>query len=296
MAKARRIYKRAKAVKSIRTVTSTMETVASVRFKKAHKRLMDSGPFAGKIAQVVAAVIGPRSLDHFDHPLLKEKPGNRDVLLMLTSNRGLCGSFNSSVMNVAVNRYSELKDKGYDVLLQVAGKRGQQMMRFRRYAPDKVYEVGETFMGYEKAAAIADALMEQFIAGNISGLEVAYMQFVSAAQQKPVIAQILPLEMLQALPRVAAVVGPRIAHYEFLPSVSAILGRLLPLAVRLKLYQCFLDSAASEQAMRIATMRSATDNADDMIHDLTVQYNRMRQSEITTQLAEIIGGRGEEEA
>ncbi len=129
--------------------------------------------------------------------------------------------------------------------------------------------------------------MTDFVAGRIGGLEVAYMQYLSSGRQSAVIAQVLPLTY--ATPP-ATTPGLAPVPYEFVPSPREILDRLLPATVRLRLYQCFLDAAVTEQMARIQAMRAATDNADDMLHNLTVRYNRDRQAQITTELAEILGG------
>ena len=290
MARARKILKRAKAAKAIRTVTKTMEMVASARFKRVHEKEVSARPYTTRIGELVGELVAQVGED-LRHPLLEEREGpRRDVLLVLTSNRGLCGGFNSSVLRVALERGRQLLRSQYEVLLQVSGKRGLQHFRFHKTHLDKEYTQFEDVPDYAKVAQVADTLMEDFLSGRVSGLEVAYMQFLSVARQKPVIATILPLSNLHPPQAIAAGRTGRTA-YEFIPSKDVLLGRLLPTTARLRLYQCFLDSAASEQVMRIAAMRSATDNADDMIHTLTVRYNRLRQGQITTELAEIMGGR-----
>jgi len=288
MAKARTILKRAKAAKSIRTVTKTMEMVASSRFKKCHKMVVASRPYTSRLGDLVGDMIDRCDAKALHHPLLQERAEvKRDVLLVLTSNRGLCGGYNGSIVRTATERSRQMNEAGYDVLLQVHGKRGIQQFRFLHAAIDREYVLFDDVPNYRPVSQLADAYIDEYLAGRIGGVEVAYMQFLSAARQKPAIAQILPLANLQP---------PRRTHgykpaYEFMPSADVLLEELLPATVRLRLYQCFLDSAASEQVIRIAAMRSATDNADDMIQSLTVRYNRLRQAQITTELAEIMGGR-----
>ncbi|HOD83223.1 MAG: ATP synthase gamma chain [Planctomycetes bacterium ADurb.Bin126] len=288
MAKARTILKRAKAAKSIRTVTKTMEMVASSRFKKCHDMVVASRPYTSRLGDLVGDMIDRCDAKALHHPLLQERAEvKRDVLLVLTSNRGLCGGFNGSIVRTATERSRQMNEAGYDVLLQVHGKRGIQQFRFLQAAIDKEYVLFDDVPNYRPVSQLADAFIDEYLAGRIGGVEVAYMQFLSASRQKPAIAQILPLTNLQP---------PRRTHgykpaYEFMPSADVLLEELLPATVRLRLYQCFLDSAASEQVIRIAAMRSATDNADDMIQSLTVRYNRVRQAQITTELAEIMGGR-----
>ena len=288
MARARKILKRAKAAKAIRTVTKTMEMVASSRFKKCHNMVVAARPYTTRLGDLVGDMISRSEAKALTHPLLQERTEvKRDVLLVLTSNRGLCGGFNGSVVRTAMERSREMIDAGYGVRLQVHGKRGIQHFRFLKAAVDKEHVLFDDVPDYKPISQLTDSLIDDYLAGRISGVEVAYMQFLSVARQKPAIAQILPLTNLQP-PRKALGYQP---PYEFMPAADVLLDQLLPATVRLRLFQCFLDSAASEQVIRIAAMRSATDNADDMIKSLTVRYNRVRQAQITTELAEIMGGR-----
>lgn len=290
MAKARKILKRVKAVKSIRTVTKTMEMVSTARFKRTHDRAAATRPFTDRMTNLVADLVARGGSEAMDHPLLHSHAGEtrRDVLLAITSNRGLAGPYNSSILRVAMDRRQQISDAGYQVSMHVAGKRGIQNLKFRGIALDgEITDIGHE-VDYERIGAMAHKMMSEFLAGRISGVEVAYMQYLSASKQKPVIAQILPLEVIEPPKRIG--LGAQ-ATYEFIPSAQVILRHLLPAAVRLRLYQCFLDAAVSEQVMRISSMRAATENAEEMIRSLSVKYNRTRQAQITTELAEIIGGR-----
>ena len=292
MAKARKILKRAKSIKSIRTVTKTMEMVATARFRKSHQRVVATKPFVDRLADVVSGMCGG-GLDDISHPLLRAKSEvKRTAMLVITSNRGLAGAFNSSVLRTAVERVKQLHEAGEDVELHVVGKRGLQFMRFRKLAVTKAYTQFDKTITFEQASEVADTFMDLLVTGKINNLEVAYMQFISSGKQKPVVAKVLPLtELTTGVQQFAPGAGAAAANYELIPSGQEILQVLLPLSVRMKIYQCFLDSAVSEQMMRIAAMRSATDAADDMVHDLTILYNRSRQGQITTELAEIMGGR-----
>jgi len=291
MGKARKILKRAKAARSIRTVTKTMEMVASARFKQAHHLAAGARPYTSHLSDLVADLIARSGEGQLDHPLLRERlQVKRDVLLVLTSNRGLCGAFNAAVLRTASDRLEQLRSAGYQVAMRVVGKRGIQYCRFHKVPLDREYPVLEDLPDHAAVSQLAESLIREFLLGEIGGVEVAYMQFISLARQRPVISHILPLMNLQPPPSRLPTAGVP-PSYEFLPSMGKILEQLLPAAVKLRLYQCFLDSAASEQVMRIVAMRAATDNADEMIHTLTIRYNRLRQAEITTELAEIMGGR-----
>ena len=292
MAKTRNILKRVRAVRNIRTVTRAMQMVATARFKVVHDRVTSFSPFGTNLLEMVADLVLRASAgEKISHPLLVPQTGTRrDVLLVLTSNRGLCGSYNSSVLKLAMNRLEQLRGAHYDVVLHVVGGRGARYLRFSKIRVDREYLDFGDLPEYPQVAALGDAMMSQFLGGKISGLEVAYTQFISGGQQKPAITKILPLEDLPQSSQ-AGVDASLLAPCDFLPSPERILRRLLPNTVRLKLYQCFLDAAAAEQLMRRVAMQAATDNADEMTHDLRIIANRLRQMQITTELAEIIGGR-----
>ncbi|MGA2266358.1 MAG: ATP synthase F1 subunit gamma [Phycisphaerae bacterium] len=287
MLKARKVLKRIKAVRSIRTVTRTMEMMASTRFKRAHDRAVAARPYTDRFTDLVGSLAAQTENGTLSHPLLKDQEHiRRDVLWVITSQTGMCGAYNASILSVATARYAQLLADGYAVLLRVVGRRGIQYLRFRSYAMDQAIPEFDPRLAYATAARLADEAMAEFIAGKISGLEVAYTQFLASGQPSAAIAQLLPLTYTVPSPQ------PGVARpsYEFLPSPQEILDKLLPAVVRLRLYQCFLDAAVSEQIARMRAMRAATENADQMLHDLTVHYNRWRQAQITTELAEIMGG------
>ena len=291
MAKARRILKRANAARNIRSLTRTMEMVSTSRFRAAHVLSAAGRPYTDRLTDLVAEMIDRVGLDHLEHPLLVEHPDvKREVLLVLTSSRGLCGSYNQGVIRVAMERYHQTLGAGYDTRLHVAGKKGASALRARRVAIDRTIAEMDHVPEYLPVGRLAEQYMDMYVSGEIGGLEVAYTRMARSGQARPVIAQILPLTELTAPPAA----GPTRAEktpFDFYPSVETILRNLLPATVRLRLYQCFIDASVAEQMARMTAMRSATENADEMIQDLTRQYNRMRQSQITTELSEILGGR-----
>jgi len=189
-----------------------------------------------------------------------------------------------------MERHDQLVRAGLRVLLRVSGKRGLRYLRFRGFQIDRTYAAFDSLPEYEQTGRIAETLMGEVLAGRISGLEVAYMQYISHARQQAAISQVLPMAHIEA-PRPRMPTSGWQVEYEFIPSAAEILRNLLPATVRLRLWQCFLDASICEQVMRIAAMRAARENADEMIHDLTVRYNRTRQAGITAELAEIMGGR-----
>ncbi|MBI5722673.1 MAG: ATP synthase F1 subunit gamma [Planctomycetes bacterium] len=291
MAKARSILKRARAVKKIGTITSTMEMVATARFKKMHKMVVAARPYITRIRKMVSDLISRCGPGDLDHPLMHENEKlRRDVLLVITSNRGLCGSYNSSLLRLAMERYNQLRESGYDIKLHVAGKKGMQYFRFKKIRVDKYYSDLGDVPNYNRLAAVADDLMTEFLDGSISGLEIAYTQMIGAANFKPAIGQVLPLTVAAETTKEPQAKKAFRVAYDMLPSMDAILQQLLPTTVRLRVFECFLESAVTEQTSRMTAMRAASENADELLHNLTVKYNRMRQSQITTELAEILGG------
>ena len=290
MAKARRILKHANAIKNIRTITRTMEMVAAARFKRTHDRAVAARPYTDHLAGLVADIVDRVDREKLNHPLMTEPEGVKSlVMLVITSNRGLCGSFNTAVLRLASERMDQLRESGYKVHLHVLGKRGIQYFRFRGIEVALEYRDFTDMPEYEDIRRVAGELMDVYLAGDISDLEIAYMQFISAGRQSASIAQILPMSDLPGIARRRP--GEEALPYDFHPSPEELFKDLLPAAVIQKIYQCFMDAAVSEQVMRIAAMHGATEAADEMIHKMTVKYNRVRQSQITTELAEIMGGR-----
>ena len=291
MPKPRQILNRRNAIGSIRDVTRTMQMVATARFKRIHGQAVAARPYTDRLAQLVGDLVARGALENCKHPLLAwPEHAAGEVMLVITSDRGLCGGYNNQVLHLAMERMGRVLAEGYQMKLHVVGRRGQQYLRFRNFEVDRAMESFGPQPSFQQVTALTDEMMDAFLAERISGLEVAYMQFVSAGSQKPAIAQILPLSALEQFRPSTPLAGTP-APYEFHPSTGEILEELLPATVRLRMYQCFLDAAVSEQVIRIRSMKAATDNAEEMIRNLTRRYNRTRQSQITTELAEIIGGR-----
>jgi len=278
-------------VRNIRTITNTMQLAASLRYRSAQARVLVARGHTDRISDIIGDLMQRGGTERLEHPLLQEPEGaRRDLLLVLTSNRGLCGGYNLSVLRTAAERHRQLVEADYEVVLWASGRRGVRWLESAGFEIDRVVAGAESPRDYGRIAQLAEELMGWFIAGRISGLEVAYMQYVSSSRQGPAISQILPMEFVEPPRGLAAPPGEPVP-YEFMPSAAEVLAKLLPAAARSRLWQCFLDAAISEQVMRVAAMKAATDNADEMIHDLTVRYNRSRQAQITAELAEIMGGR-----
>jgi F-type H+-transporting ATPase subunit gamma len=290
MAKARLLVKRLKAVRNIRKITRTMELIATSRFKRAMDRATEAAEYTKKISEIVSD-LGKADLK-FSHPLLeKRSEEKKSILLVLTSNRGLCGGYNASVLRQTTAHLRSQKEKNVQVSLEVSGKRGIKFLNFQKIHLDAAYTHFEDQPTFEQVNELGTRYAESFIAGKVDRVDVAYTRFESSSRQTAVVESLLPLANLSgADPKNAAVKTEAGIDYEFLPSAQEILEEIVPAAFRAKLFKCFLDAAVSEQIARMVAMKGATENADEMAGSLKQQYNRARQAGITSELAEIIGG------
>lgn len=299
MANPRALDKRRKSIRNIRKITRTMELIATARFKKAMERAASATDYTRRITKLVGDLT--RAGLEVSHPLLDPREStDRALLLVLTANRGLCGGYNGNVLRLGVQRKKELDEltRGQAVI-EVSGKRGISGLKFRGI------ETGETFTQFDdqpkfdQVEAIANRYLEDYTLGKIDRLDVVYTRFVSVAKQEAVVETLLPLGKLDAAAgKPTETAGSGKLHedllhqnlYEFVPSATSILEEVVPASFKVKLFKCFLDAAVSEQISRMVAMKSATENASDMIKSLSRTYNRARQSQITGQIMEVIGG------
>ena len=316
MAKARAIVKRRKAVRNIRKITRTMQMIATAKFQKSLKRAVGTKPYAQKIRELVADVAA--SAGDVDHPLLRT-PGeggtNRVAFVLLTSNRGLAGGYNGNVIRTSVLAIRKLEAEGKTVDVYAVGKKGVSYLTFQKRALTDKIAVSDP-PKFAESEALAERLMADFADGKLDAVYIGYMNFVSTGLQKPDVMQLLPLASLEATTAgiaqqihekeaqakagmldsaragtVAAADAEREETvYEFSPDPAELLGELIPLAIKTAFFQTFLDAATSEHVARMVAMKAATDNAEEMAKLLSLQYNRARQSQITTELSEIMGG------
>ena len=288
MANARALDKRRKSVRNIKKITRTMELIATARFKKAMDRATAATDYTNRITQVVADLA--RSGLEVSHPLLNEPEETKNAtLLVLTANRGLCGGYNGNVLRAAISRNEELTESVSGNSLEVSGKRGINGLKFRNIEVDQTYTEFEDQPSYEAVEAIANRFLEEFVAGKLDRLDVAYTRFHSIARQEAVVETLLPLSSLGD-DDAGADESKGETLYDFLPSAESILEEVVPTSFRVKLFKCFLDAAVSEQVARMVAMKSATENANEMIKHLSMTYNRARQSQITGEIMEVIGG------
>jgi F-type H+-transporting ATPase subunit gamma len=291
MAKARALDKRRKSVRNIRKITRTMEMIAAARFKKA----MDRATAATAYTQRMTRLVGDLMQSGLDvsHPLLEPREETRNaILLVLTANRGLCGGYNGSVLRAAMIRCRELQSEFDNVRLEVSGKRGISAMRFRQIRIDEPFTQFEDKPAFVEVRPIAERYLKSFVTEQLDRVDVAYTKFFSGSRQDAVVETLLPLGDLPGTSEAVEEKPLRAGEltYEFLPSAESILEEVVPTSFKLRLFKCFLDAAVSEQIARRIAMKSATENAQDMIRQLSMTYNRARQTQITNEILEVVGG------
>lgn len=277
------LRRRIKSVESTKKITRAMELIAATRVVKAQERAAMARPYSNEITSVMVDLIKAGAARQ--HPLLRENPDAKTAaVVVITSDRGLCGAYNSTVIREAERAIEAHKANGLGYSLIIVGKKAQTYFRFRGYQADA------TFLGmtdqptYDDAHQIASAVRERFESGELATVDIAYWQFRSAGAQEAALARLLPLEV-----ETGEADGPA-AELEYEPSPTGILNEILPRYLESRLYSALLDASASEHAARQRAMKAATDNAEDLKTSLTRIMNRARQDAITTEIMEIVGG------
>lgn len=289
MANARALDKRRKSIRNIRKITRTMELIATARYKKAMDRAAAVTAYTDRLSQIVANLSAAGT--EVQHPLLEKRENPKaGRILVLSSNRGLCGGYNAGVLRATMPLISELKSSIGDITIDVSGKRGINGLKFRGIKTDQTYEQFEDQPAYAEVEKIAEGYLEKYISGKMDRLDVVYTKFVSTSKQIATVETLLPLGSLSDDDNAQTMTGGPSKEYEFLPSAESILEEVVPTSFKAKLFKCFLDAAVSEQVARMIAMKGATESAGDMIKQLSMTYNRARQSQITGEIMEIIGG------
>lgn len=285
MANRRALVKRRNAVRNIKKITRTMQMIATARFQAALSRAIATRPFTDKLSELVEDL--SRVTEDFRHPLMdKHGETGKTALVVLTSARGMCGGYNANVVRTALAHRSRQRKQGLETAITMVGQKGISNLSFRGIAMEETITGIDDQPRFEQVEPIAERLMERFLEGEIEAVHVAYMRFFSPGHQEPEVFQLLPLTRLGDEEEIG---GPQ-AAYEIRPSAAELLGELLPMTVRMRLFQSFNDAAVSEQIARMAAMKAATEAAEDMIQTLTRKYNRARQTAITMELLDIVGG------
>ncbi len=283
MANAKDIQKRIKSVTSTHKITRTMEMVATSRFKRAVDRLVAARPFAETLPRMLALLAAGGEA----HPLLATRPVvKRVAILVLTTNRGLCGAINTNILRLALRFAREQEAQGRAVDIYVAGRKGANYLRFiGRPVKFQTTELSEQPQP-EDAERLAGMLAEAFLAGEVDEVHVAFPRFKNAAEQPATLDRVLPL----TLPADSEEPGTARPQFILEPDAERLLGELLPLYLRNSFFRVLLEMAASEQGARRTAMKAASDSAKEMISNLTLSYNKARQAQITKELLEIVGG------
>ena len=289
-AQLRAVRRRIRTVQSTAKITRAQELIASSRIIKARQRLTDAGSYAREITRAVTAVVSRSA--QVNHPLTTPATDrSKAAVLILTSDRGFCGGYNASVLREAQGLKALLAEQGVDVVSFVAGRKGITWHNFRELPMAAHWSGFSETPAHANAAEITAALLEAFGTptdqGGVDEIHIVYTEFVSMLTQQPVIRRLLPLEIEETTQEPAG--GP-LPVYEFEPSPEAVLDALLPWYVESRIYHALLDAAAAEIAARRKAMKSATDNAHDLLEQLTRDANKARQAEITQEISEIVGG------
>ncbi len=287
MAKPRELKRRIRSVQNTKKITKTMELVSTSKLKRAQDRVVGARPYAQALAEVIGQLYSPELAERF--PLLRQ-PGTttrgtgvrRTALLLVTSNRGLCGAFNANLIREARRRLEELEAQDAHTELHLVGKKGISYFKFtkRNIASQRV-DIGDR-PTLDHAAELAKSLMERFSKGDLDAVDIVFAKFNSAVSTPPTTLRVLPITPPDK--RRSTV------NYILEPSAEKILQQLLPLYVQNQFYRALVETAAAEHGARRTAMKNATDAGSDMLTILQRTYNRARQAQITQELAEIVGG------
>jgi len=281
MAKSRDIYRRMRSVDNTRKITRTMEMVATAKLRQAQTRVVQARPYSAQLIDMIARLATPELAEL--EPLLRQPQKiERAAVILLTSNRGLCGAFNTNLIRTAQAQLEELRKAGAQTEFHVYGNKGISYFRFRGAdMATKRNDLGDP-PGPEDARSVIEELAQRFVAGELDAVRLVFAEFRNMVSTPPAVRQIFPVG-------VGAHTGPQ-PFYILDPSAEEILKQLLPLYITNATFSALLETSAAEQAARRTAMKSATDNAEEFLNKLRRTYNRARQAEITNQIAEIIGG------
>ena len=283
------LRRRISSVQSTKKITRAMELIAATRVVKAQQRAHAARPYANRITGVIEDLAAAGAAT--EHELLRQSDEIRRVgYVVITSDRGLAGPYNSSVIRAAEREIMAGTREGRDYSLILVGRKGRDYFRFRNYRIDASFEGMSDTPRYEDARRLSEEVSGRFTSGGVDQVILVYMEFVSLGSQKVAVRRFLPLATIQEIAALGGGSAEARAAFEFEPSPSGVLEVLLPRYVESRLFSALLDAAASEHANRQRAMKAATDNAEELITKLTRMMNRARQDAITTEIMEIVGG------
>lgn len=282
MASMRDIRQRIRVVRNIQKITSAMEMVAAARLKRAQNRVGAARPYADKMAEVMRHLAGASA--GIEHPLLEVREPRRMAVVVITADRGLCGSYNTNIVRTAIDLLSEHRDR--EAVVLPVGRKGPSAFRLRGCTLGATFDLPTRDVALADAQEITREVRRLFESGEIDIAYLVYTRFISAHRLQPTVQQLLPLQT----PEAAGSPFQGNEEYLFEPVPEHFLASLLPRYLDVQVYQALVESVASEHGARMTSMRSATDNAAEMIDRLTLSLNRARQAAITREIAEIVGG------
>ena len=293
MANLKSIRKRIAGVKSTQKITRAMKMVAGARLNKAQQRIVAMRPFSKKTEQVLAEVTqaaAEREGSEPDHPLLARREEKSVLLLVITSDRGLCGAFNANINRTAERHWKDLVSQGKEVRIAIIGRKGRDYLTRRKAPVVHVFSHVWDKLGKEQAEIVGRTLLQPFVRAEVDSIYLIYIEFKSAMTQRVVVEPLFPLPKPEPIQPLHEMAEMTCNEFIFEPTKEAVLEQLVPTYIELTILRSLYESMASEFGARMTAMDSATKNASEIIDRLTLQYNRARQAAITTELMEIIGG------
>jgi F-type H+-transporting ATPase subunit gamma len=288
MAKAKVLLKRKKSVTNTKKITRTMEMVSTAKYRQSFGRIANSAPYQKKLREMMADLSSVSA--EVSHPLLESRPVRRSLVLVITANRGLCGGYNSNLNGMARRLLAHEREQGAETELLVVGKKGIQYFRHRKEAMARTFDDFGDKTTYPKVNELADEIIRRYSRGEIDRFTVVYQKFFSAGRQAPVAEALLPLSGLTGGDGQAAQPAPRAVNYLFSPEPDELMRELLPAHFKTTLFSDFLQAVVGEHLARMVAMKNATDASNKLIKSLTRQYNRARQTQITNEISELMGG------
>jgi F-type H+-transporting ATPase subunit gamma len=287
MATLRDIQKRIKAVKSTQKITKAMKMVAAAKLRKVQTRMLDLRPYADKMHEVLISLA--RGADRESHPLLSFRPRKVIEVVVVTSDRGLCGAFNTNILKAAQECIDDYKKDGFELSISTVGKKARDYFTRKGIPMRKSWTGISGNVRFLDAEEISNDIKENFIDETIDEVQVVYNAFKSMVAQTVTKAKLLPVSSEEASEE-EAVPESAAADFIYEPSMEAIFDRLIPRNIDIQIYRALLESSAAEEAARMSAMENATQSCDEMVNTLTLQFNKARQASITGELMDIVGG------
>jgi F-type H+-transporting ATPase subunit gamma len=279
MASQRDIRRRIQSSKNIKQITRAMQFVAASKLKRAQEATLSSRPYAEKLDEVLADLASVLSGE--DHPLLVRRESGKRLIVLITTDRGLAGALNTNTIRFAAQQITET---GVDLTVVTVGRKGRDAMRRARVPLEAHFEGFGDKPAFADVLPLARLITDDYLAGTYARVDIVYSQFVSTLTQRASMFELLPIAPAEDTEGIPG------NQFIFEPSASAVLEQLVPRYVATRLFQAVLESKASEESSRMVAMKNATENADELIEDLTLSYNKVRQSNITREMIEIASG------